>query len=187
LRVNAPKASRAEPRREPERIFFNRLRVVYYDVTGRMPPLTARHGLAGPFARLVAECFGLARVPMKSDCDHDRQGLAVQLINDLAPRIRKSHATRQLRRILTPLRDKCDLVNECRRLLELGEADVLRIPAGVDDGELPKRPAIIGFEGLGKICFWRPPFGYRTIAIKPYPRNRIMRLAERLGALNAAA
>ena len=128
----------------------------------------------------------VVRVPA-SDTDHDLHGLVVQLHNDLAPLRRRAPLTRQLRRILGPIRSRCHIVDEVRRRLELGEAGVLRVPAGTDDGCVPRGPAIIEFEDAGTLCFWCPPIGHRTIAIKPFARSRIMELAEGLDALNATA
>jgi hypothetical protein len=82
VRLYAPKASRAEPRRRAERSFVRSLRANYFDATGRMPANTAQHFRPGPFSRLVAECLRLLRAPTR-DPDDDRAGLTVQLINDI--------------------------------------------------------------------------------------------------------
>jgi hypothetical protein len=184
LRLHAPGASRREPRREAERNLLRGVLLTTYVATGRMPPLTARHGFPGPFLRFAAECFRLARV-RASDTDHDLRGLAVQLHNDIAPLRRRATLTRLWRRALGPLRRRYYLIDEVRRRLELGEAGVLRVPGGADGGSLPKRPAIIEFADSGTLCFWCPPIGHRTVAIKPFARRRIMQLAESVDALNA--
>jgi hypothetical protein len=82
VRLYAPKASRAEPRRRAERSFVRLLRANYFEATGCMPPNTAQHFRPGPFARLAGECLRLLGAPT-NDPDDDRTGLAVQLINDL--------------------------------------------------------------------------------------------------------
>ena len=120
-----------------------------------------------------------------SETDHDRWGLVVQLRNDSA-RVRKRDALEQrLRQLLEPWRLECDLIDEVRRLVELGEATVLRVPPGADPGHVPLGPAIIEFEDEGKLCFFCPPFGRQLITVEPSLRKEIMEVAERLNALNA--
>ncbi|HEX3403506.1 MAG TPA: hypothetical protein VHT74_24575, partial [Acetobacteraceae bacterium] len=184
LRLHAPGASRKEPRREAEENLLRGFLLATYVATGRIPPMTARHGLPGPVLRFAAECLRLARV-RASDTDHDLRGLAVQLHNNIAPLRKRAALTRQWRRRLGPLRSRCDLIDEVRRLLEIGEAKVLRVPIGVDEGRAPQGPAIIEFEETGTLCFWRPPLR-RTVAIKPFARRRIMQIAEGLDTLNAS-
>jgi hypothetical protein len=91
VRLYAPKASRAEPRRRAERSFVRSLRAYYFDATGRMPPNTAQHFRPGPFARLVGESLRLLRAPTM-DPEDDRTGLAVQLINDLNRERRRTNS-----------------------------------------------------------------------------------------------
>jgi hypothetical protein len=186
LRLHAPKASRREPRREAEGNLFRGLLLAIYVATGLMPPMTARHGFPGPVLRFAAECLRLARV-RASDTDHDLRGLAVQLHNNTAPLRRRATLTRQWRRRLGPLRRGYDLVDEIRRLLEIGKAEVLRVPSCTDEERVPRGPAIIEFEDAGTLCFWRPPLGHRTIAVKPVTRRRIMQVAEGFASLNAKA
>jgi hypothetical protein len=129
---------------------------------------------------------------MNSEDDHDCRGLAVALINDLAPKLRRIEITRWLRRILAPLAAHYPIVHELRRLLELGEAVALRVPAGADQGKAVGTPAIIEFQEVGTLCFYRPlpvdrlPPDWQTIRIKHAPRARIMALAEVLADMNAA-
>jgi hypothetical protein len=104
-RLHAPDPSRSEPRREAERTFIKWLRADYYTATGRMPPNTAQHYRPGPYARMVAECLRLVRVPTK-DPDDDRVGLAVQLINDFDRDRRLAGLIKKWRRIMDPLRHK---------------------------------------------------------------------------------
>jgi hypothetical protein len=87
--------------------------------------------------------------------------------------------------LLAPWRGEYDLIDEVRRLLELGEATVLRVPLGTDAGHMPLEPAIIECEYESKLCFFRPPFGHRTITVEPTLRKEIMEVAEHLNALNA--
>jgi hypothetical protein len=184
LRLNAPEPSRKEPRRAAERELCRSLEMDCYVVTGRMPPRTARHEFAGPIDRFIAECLRRAGAPA-SEKDHDRRGLVVQLRNDSAPVRKRAALTREWRCLLGPWCEKYALVDEVRRLLELGEATILRIPIGADEPKLPLESAVLNFEEQGTICFWRPPFGYRTITVERPLRQLLMDLAERLNALNA--
>ena len=120
-----------------------------------------------------------------SETDHDRWGLVVQLRNDSAPARKRGALAQRWRQLLEPWRLKHDLIDEVRRLVELGEATVLRAPVGTDAGHVPLEPAIIEFEDEGKLCFFRPPFGHQTIQVEPSLRKEIMEVAERLNAINA--
>jgi hypothetical protein len=119
--------------------------------TGSKPTLTARNGAPGSFARLLAEILRQARVPTSNGHDHDRQGLAVETLNRLDAIRRRRLAEQSFRRILKPLRLKHDLVDEVRHLVELGEADVLRVGKGVDCDHGARSPAMIEFEEAGTI------------------------------------
>jgi hypothetical protein len=185
LRLNAPEPSRQELRREAERGLFNSLQVDCCNATGRIPPTTASYTAPGPFDRFISACFLLARVPALLKDDY-RCGLAVQLRNDNAPVHKRDRLTQRWRGLLNTWCFEYDIVDEVRRLVELGEAKVLRIPVGDDLDAVPVQPAIIGFDEAGTVCFWRPPFGYRTIALQASFREEIMDLAEDLDALNTA-
>jgi hypothetical protein len=185
LRLNAPKASKTEPRREAELQLLQHLQTDCYTATGRMPPTAGRHALPGPVDRFIAECFLRAGVPA-SEKDHDRRGLVVQRRNDGAPLRRRAALRDKWRELLEPWCLRYDIIDEVRRLLELGEARVLRHPAGTDDRVIPSEPAVIEFAEAGTVCFWRPPFGYRTIAFQGCLREEIMDLAGRLDTLNTS-
>jgi hypothetical protein len=185
LRLNAPKPSKTEPRREAELQLLQHLQTDCYTATRRMPPTAARHALPGPVDRFIAECFLRAGVPA-SEKDHDRRGLVVQRRNDGAPLRRRAALSDQWRELLEPWCLRYHIVDEVRRLLELGEAKVHRFPVGTDDVVVPPEPAVIEFAEAGTVCFWRPPFGYRTIAFQGCLREEIMDLAKRLDALNTA-
>jgi hypothetical protein len=175
----APTPSKAEPRRHAERQLLIWLRVAFAEATGQMPPRTARHDRAGPFARMVGECLRLARAP-STDLDDDREGLAVQLINDLDRKRRLDELIGKLRRILGPLRREDAAITQIARLIEQGEAIVRRIPRGAEDGAIPDQPSLIEFEEGGRLCFYLSPMEWRTLSIKPFPRASIMKVAEAL-------
>jgi hypothetical protein len=185
LRVHAPTPSRREPRREAERNLVLHLWLDWLHVTGTEPTLTARHNVVGPIAKFIAEILRLARVPIKGDHDHDRRGLAVETLNRLAAIRRRRQAERSLGRILKPLRMKDGLVDQVQLLVVLGEADVLRVSAEADCIHDPSRPALIEFQDAGTVCFYRSPFNSRTIAIKAFPRRRVMDIAARIARANA--
>jgi hypothetical protein len=186
LRLNAPSASRREPRRAAERQLVERLSWVWAMTTDEMPALTAQHFHPGLFARFVAELSHLARVPIKAtSCDHDRRGLAVELITEIDRVRRKRRECEKLRRILRPLAVKYPLVSEIGRLVENGDALVLHIPAGAEAAATrPRKAALIEF-GSGTLCIYAPSKGWRTLAIKRYPRARIMHIADKLHRKNA--
>jgi hypothetical protein len=191
LRVHAPAPTRAEPRREAERDLVLKLIVAWSLAAGRKVTTTGRHNChyrKRSIVILVAELLRLARVPVpanhEGEHDHDRQGLAVAIMNGFAAIRRRRLTEDALRQELQELRLKHDLVDETRRQLELGKAKVKRVPAGAEPDLDPREPAIIEFEDVGRICFYLPPFGWRTLAVKPFARDRIMRLAEQLAAQN---
>ena len=182
VRLYAPAPSRAEPRREAERTFVMCLRADYRDATDRMPPNTAHHDTPGPFARMVGECLRLARVPT-TNTDDDRVGLAVQLINDFDRERKLDELIGKWRRILDPLWHNDTAMTRVPRLIEEGKALVRRIPHGADEGAIADQPSLIEFEETGTLCFYLSPGERRTVSIKPFPRARIMRIAEALYAL----
>jgi hypothetical protein len=194
LRVHAPAPTRAEPRREAERDLVVRLIVAWSVATGRKVTTTGRHNYhyrERSVVIFVAELLGLARVPVpanhEGEHDHDRHGLAVQIMNGLAA-VRGRRLTEDaLRQELQQLGVEYDLVDEARRHLELGNARVLRVPIGAEPDLDPREPAIIEFDDVGTICFYCPPFGWRTLAVEPFARDRIMRLAEQLAEQNSRA
>jgi hypothetical protein len=181
--LHAPELSKSEPRREAERTFVRWLQVAYRGATGCMPPNTAQHDRPGPFARMVAECLRLARAP-SSDPDDDRTGLAVQLINDLDRERRRDGDIRNWRRILRPLRLKYAVVDDIAGLVEQGQVDVKSMLPGMDEDPdaffCP--PALIEFKETGTICFYLLHLR-QTIRIKPFPRARIMEIANRLRSM----
>jgi hypothetical protein len=181
VRLYAPEPSRAEPRREAERTFVMWLRAGYCDATDRMPPNTAHHYRPGPFARMIGECLRLARVPT-TNTDDDRVGLAVQLINDFDRERRLDELIRKWRRILDPLWHDDAAMTQVPRLIEAGKAVVRRISRGADDGAIADQPSLIEFEETGTLCFYLSPKERRTLSIKPFPRARIMQIAEALFA-----
>jgi hypothetical protein len=184
LRFHAPGPTKKEPSREPERELFQSLEIDCYTATGRMPPKSGRHAMAGPIDRYIAQVFRLARVPV-SDDDDDRCGLVVRLRNEIGPLREKAKMSQRLRHLLDLWRQEDDLVDEVRSSLARGAAEAVRVPAGSDQSDIPRTPAFIEFEETGTICFWHPSFGHRTIAIEPVLRREIMRCAQRLTALNA--
>jgi hypothetical protein len=184
LELHAP-ASKSQLWREAERNFVIFLRIDYYAATGRMPPNTARRDMLGPFARMVAECLRLTRVPV-SEIDPHRTALAVQLINDIDRARRKRKLVQDFRRILGPLReaDPTGCISAVGRLVE-GGADVVRAQPCDDTASLPEKPALIEFADVGTVAYCLNPDRCRTVAIKSHPRARIMRLAENLHAADA--
>lgn len=145
VRRFAPVRSRSEPRREAERAFVRRLRAAYYSATGRMPPNTAQHYRAGPFARMVGDCLRLVRAPA-NDLDDDRVSLAVQLINDFDYKRKLRDLCEKWNRILDPIRHKHTAILNVVRLLERGDAEVRSYPLGADANALPARPSLIEFQ-----------------------------------------
>jgi hypothetical protein len=191
LCVHAPLPSRSEPRREAERDIVLSLVVAWAVATGREVTTTGRHDhhyRERSIVVLVAELLRLARVPVPvrngHEHDHDRQGLAVEIMNGLAA-VRGRRLTEDaLRQELQQLGWEHDLIDEARRQLELGKATVVRVAAGAEPDLDPREPAIVEFDEVGTICFYCPPFGWWTVAVKPFPRDRIMRLAEQLAEQN---
>jgi hypothetical protein len=157
--------------------------MIYFRVTGHMPSTTARRDILGPFARFVAACLRLARAPVTEN-DPDRTGLAVQLINDIDRMRRKSRLIRDFRRILGPLRetDVTGSISALGHLIEDGKAEVMCIGPG-DDTPV-RASALIEFPDVGRLCFFVAPDQRWTTSVKPYPRARIVALAEMLHAVN---
>jgi len=75
----APKPTRHFAKREAEFNLVISLQISFLEATGRMPPLTARHGFLGPFARMTQKVLNLAGA--RAD--------AVGLINELSKRRRE--------------------------------------------------------------------------------------------------
>jgi hypothetical protein len=159
------------------------LQVTYLQATGQMPPTTARSDMLGPFARFVAACLRPARASV-TDNDPDRTGIAVQLINDIDRLRRKRKLARNFRRILGPLReaDTTGCISMLGRIVEDGKAEVMRLQPG-DDTPIQKS-ALIEFLDVGRLCFFVASGHWWTTSVKPYPRARIMTLAEKLHAVN---
>jgi hypothetical protein len=176
--VLGPAPSRSEPRRKAEQYFALRLRADYAAATGSAPARFARYNMAGPFVRLVGECLTLARAPT-SDLDHDRLGLAVELVNDIERKLRQSRLTGQWHRLLEPILH-IDAVAQVSRLVEEGRVEVRRLSSGEADNYGGQRPALIEVAETGQLCFLASPKQWRTIKVKPGARARIMRLAESL-------
>jgi hypothetical protein len=139
--------------------------------------------MGGPFARFVAQCLCIARAPVTSE-DPDRTGLAVQLINDFGREARLSKLEDDWRRILGPVKKVDWAISEIGQLVKRGEATVWRVATGTEPS-IPDAPAIIEFEETGNLCFYVSQWLWRTIRVKPAPRARIMRIAERLHAATA--
>lgn len=176
VQLHAPEPTRAEPRRSAERQFLVFLRRDYVSATGSMPPRTAHHDTPGPFARMVAACLRLARVPTAGPND-DLIGLAVQLINDMERARKLRELSDNWQRIIGPIRCH-EAVAGVVRLIEQGKAAVLHVPTGDDAHGVVAQPALIEFEETGTLCFYLSPSQWRTIAARPKPRARIMQLAD---------
>ena len=127
---------------------------------------------------MVAGCLRLARAPTVDPYD-DRTGLAVQVINDLDRKRRLEKLSNDWRRLLERFWHY-EAVAGVGRLIEEGKADVRRVSTGTEQIDGDGRPALFEIEDAGTLCFYLSAKQSQTIAIKPYPRAAIMRIAERL-------
>jgi hypothetical protein len=116
-----------------------------------------------------------------TDKDPDRTALAVQLVNDVDHARRKGKLARDFRLILGPLResDATGSISAVGRLVENNKADVIRAQPGNDNPGPLKRAALVEFADEGTLAFYLAPGHWRTVAIKPRPRARIVGLAKR--------
>jgi hypothetical protein len=67
-------------------------------------------------------------------------------------------------------------------LIEEGKAAIRRLPSGAEEGAIPDYPALTEYQETGTLCFYLSSVEWRTVSIKPSPRERIMQIAEALFA-----
>jgi hypothetical protein len=80
--LHTPEPQRHFPKREAEKYFIVMVQAAWTEATGKLPAMTARPGMLGPFAKMVNECLKLAGAGhadvagLLNDMNEQRKGLS---------------------------------------------------------------------------------------------------------------
>ena len=86
--VTSPLVRPGHPRNDAEFMLGTRLAIIYFKMTGKRAPRTARHGKLGPFACLISQVFDLLGSDDILNVD------AVRLVNEMGSYVRRSKERR---------------------------------------------------------------------------------------------